>query len=94
MTRNLRALAMAGAQFVTLFGGEAASAQKTGGIFKMYSPDSPARPQRVGNWASIKLPTWHNILRLITARPQPVKAAQTRHPSSRPRVQPHSNLST
>src|ERR1700730_2476031 len=42
MTRNLQALAMAGALFVALFDGEAAWAQKTGGILKMYSPDSPA----------------------------------------------------
>jgi len=42
MTGNLRAAAIAGALFVALFGGEAAWAQKTGGILKMYSPDSPA----------------------------------------------------
>ena len=42
MVGNLSAVAMAGALFVALFGGEAAWAQKTGGILKMYSPDSPA----------------------------------------------------
>jgi peptide/nickel transport system substrate-binding protein len=33
---------MAGSLFVALSGGEAAWAQKTGGVLKMYSPDSPA----------------------------------------------------
>jgi peptide/nickel transport system substrate-binding protein len=42
MIGNLSAVAMAGALFAALFGGEAAWAQKTGGILKMYSPDSPA----------------------------------------------------
>jgi len=42
MTGNLRAVALAGPLFAALLGGEAASAQKTGGILKMYSPDSPA----------------------------------------------------
>src|ERR1700730_15825478 len=42
MTGNLRAVALAGALFVALFGGEAAWAQKTGGILKMFTVDSPA----------------------------------------------------
>jgi peptide/nickel transport system substrate-binding protein len=42
MIGNFRAVAMAGPLLVALFGGEAAWAQKTGGILKMYSPDSPA----------------------------------------------------
>src|SRR6201993_4389361 len=42
MIGNLRAVAAAGALFVALLGGDAAWAQKTGGILKMYSPDSPA----------------------------------------------------
>src|SRR6266850_2216026 len=42
MIGNLRAVAMAGPLFVALFGGEAAWAQKTGGILKMFSADSPA----------------------------------------------------
>src|SRR6266403_1835056 len=42
MIRNLRAVAMAGPLFVALAGGEAALAQKPGGVLKMYSPDSPA----------------------------------------------------
>src|SRR5437016_5105250 len=42
MIGNLRAVAMAGPLLVALFGGEAARAQKTGGILKMFSADSPA----------------------------------------------------
>jgi peptide/nickel transport system substrate-binding protein len=42
MVGNLRAVALAGALFVALAGGEAALAQKTGGILKTYTPDSPA----------------------------------------------------
>src|SRR5260370_24979280 len=42
MIGNLRAVAMAGPLLVALFGGEAAWAQKTGGILKMSSADSPA----------------------------------------------------
>src|ERR1700682_70152 len=42
MIGNLRAVAIAGPLLVALFGGEAAWAQKTGGILKMYSADSPA----------------------------------------------------
>ncbi len=42
MIGNLRAVAMAGPLLVALFGGEAAWAQKTGGILKMFSADSPA----------------------------------------------------
>jgi peptide/nickel transport system substrate-binding protein len=42
MIRNFRAAAVAGALLVALFSGEAAWAQKTGGILKMFSPDSPA----------------------------------------------------
>src|SRR5437879_8337410 len=42
MIGNLRAVALAGWLFVALAGGEAALAQKAGGILKMYSPDSPA----------------------------------------------------
>src|ERR1700726_965070 len=42
MIRNLRAVAVAGPLFVALAGGEAALAQKPGGVLKMYSPDSPA----------------------------------------------------
>src|SRR6202049_3548577 len=42
MTGNLRAVALAGAFFVALLGGEAAWAQKTGGILKMFTVDSPA----------------------------------------------------
>src|ERR1700730_946615 len=42
MIGNLRAVAIAGPLLVALFGGGAAWAQKTGGILKMYSPDSPA----------------------------------------------------
>src|SRR5467141_2295460 len=42
MTGNLRAVALAGALFVALFGGEAAWAQKTGGTLKMFTVDSPA----------------------------------------------------
>jgi hypothetical protein len=39
---NLRSVALAGVQFVALAGGETALAQKTGGILKTYSADSPA----------------------------------------------------
>jgi len=42
MIGNFRAVAMAGPLLVAVFGGEAAWSQKTGGILKMYSPDSPA----------------------------------------------------
>ena len=42
MTGNLRAAAIAGALFVALFGGEAARAQKAGGVLKMFTVDSPA----------------------------------------------------
>src|SRR5437773_2139862 len=42
MIGNLRAVAMAGPLFVALAMGGSASAQKPGGILKMYSPDSPA----------------------------------------------------
>ena len=42
MTGNLRALALAGPLFVALLGGEAAWAQKTGGVLKMFTVDSPA----------------------------------------------------
>src|SRR4029077_10083499 len=42
MTRILRALALAGPLFVALLGGEAAGAQKTGGVLKMYTVDRPA----------------------------------------------------
>src|ERR1700724_2605395 len=42
MTRNLRAVALAGPLFVALLGGGAAWAQKTGGILKMFTVDSPA----------------------------------------------------
>src|SRR6266478_7940002 len=42
MTGNLRAVALAGPLFAALLGGEAASAQKTGGILKMFTVDSPA----------------------------------------------------
>src|ERR1700730_1866522 len=42
MIGNLRAVAIAGPLLVALFGGEAAWEQKTGGILKMYSADSPA----------------------------------------------------
>src|SRR4029077_17537000 len=40
--RNLRGFAAAGSLFLAMFAAEAASAQKQGGILKMYSPDSPA----------------------------------------------------
>jgi peptide/nickel transport system substrate-binding protein len=39
---NLRAVAIAGPFIVALFGGQAAWAQKTGGILKMFTVDSPA----------------------------------------------------
>jgi len=42
MIPNLRAVAIAVTLGAALSGGEAAWAQKTGGILKMYSPDSPA----------------------------------------------------
>jgi peptide/nickel transport system substrate-binding protein len=42
MIANLRAVAIAVTLGAALSGGEAAWAQKTGGILKMYSPDSPA----------------------------------------------------
>src|SRR6266536_4749134 len=42
MIGKFRAVATAGALLVALFGGEAAWAQKTGGVLKMYSADSPA----------------------------------------------------
>src|SRR5882762_10020616 len=42
MTGNLRAAASARALFVALFGGEAAWAQKAGGVLKMFTVDSPA----------------------------------------------------
>jgi peptide/nickel transport system substrate-binding protein len=42
MTGNLRALALAGPLFVALLGSVAAWAQKTGGILKMFTVDSPA----------------------------------------------------
>jgi peptide/nickel transport system substrate-binding protein len=42
MARNLRAIAMAGLLCAALFGGEAAWAQKAGGILKMFTVDSPA----------------------------------------------------
>src|SRR6267142_3615922 len=42
MIGNFRVVAMAGPLLVALAGGEAALAQKTGGVLKMYSPDSPA----------------------------------------------------
>ena len=42
MIGNFRGVAMAGALLIALSGGGAAWAQKTGGILKMYSPDSPA----------------------------------------------------
>src|SRR6202022_1213845 len=42
MIGNLRAVAIPGPFLAALFGGEAAWAQKTGGILKMYSADSPA----------------------------------------------------
>src|SRR6266850_1756123 len=42
MIGKFRAVAIAGPLLVALFGGEAAWAQKTGGILKMYSADSPA----------------------------------------------------
>ncbi len=42
MIGYFRAVAMAGPLLVALFGGEAAWAQKTGGILKMFSADSPA----------------------------------------------------
>src|SRR5712671_5793805 len=42
MTGNLRAAAIAGALFVGLLGGEAAWAQKAGGVLKMFTVDSPA----------------------------------------------------
>jgi hypothetical protein len=42
MKRNLRGFAAAGSLFLAMFAAEAASAQKQGGILKMYSPDSPA----------------------------------------------------
>src|SRR6266436_8605271 len=42
MMGNFRAVAMVGALLVALFAGEVAWAQKTGGILKMFSADSPA----------------------------------------------------
>jgi peptide/nickel transport system substrate-binding protein len=42
MIGNFRAVALAGPLCVALFGGEAAWAQKAGGILKMYTVDSPA----------------------------------------------------
>jgi hypothetical protein len=42
MKRNLRGFAAAGSLFLAMFAADAASAQKQGGILKMYSPDSPA----------------------------------------------------
>src|SRR6266404_3667782 len=42
MLGNFRAVAMAGTFLVALFAGEVAWAQKTGGILKMFSADSPA----------------------------------------------------
>jgi peptide/nickel transport system substrate-binding protein len=42
MTRNLRAIAMAVSLCAALFSGEAAWAEKTGGILKMFTVDSPA----------------------------------------------------
>jgi len=42
MKRDLRALAAAGALLTALAAADAASAQKQGGILRMYSPDSPA----------------------------------------------------
>ena len=42
MIGNLRAVAAVAPLLVALFGGEAALAQKSGGILKMYTPDSPA----------------------------------------------------
>jgi peptide/nickel transport system substrate-binding protein len=42
MTGNLRAIAMAGPLFLALLCGETASAQKAGGVLKMFTVDSPA----------------------------------------------------
>jgi hypothetical protein len=42
MIGSLRTAAMAGALLFALFSGETASAQKTGGILKMFTVDSPA----------------------------------------------------
>jgi peptide/nickel transport system substrate-binding protein len=42
MIGSLRAVALAGSLFVALLGGEAAWAQKTGGILTMFTVDSPA----------------------------------------------------
>ena len=42
MKPNLRGFAAACSLFLAMFAVEAASAQKQGGILKMYSPDSPA----------------------------------------------------
>src|SRR5262244_4111812 len=42
MIANLRAVALAGSLFGALLGGEAAWAQKSGGVLKMFTVDSPA----------------------------------------------------
>ena len=42
MMRNLRAVAAAGVLLISMTGGGTASAQKRGGILRMYSIDSPA----------------------------------------------------
>ena len=42
MMRNLRAVAAAGVLLISMSGGGTASAQKRGGILRMYSIDSPA----------------------------------------------------
>src|SRR5580704_13718817 len=43
MTQNLRAFATAAVVLAATLGAEPAWAQKSGGILKMYDPDSPAR---------------------------------------------------
>jgi len=42
MRRNLRAVVAAGVLLISMSGGGTASAQKPGGVLKMYSIDSPA----------------------------------------------------
>src|SRR5215475_8105591 len=42
MARKIRAIAMAGPLCAALFSGEPGSAEKTGGILKMFTVDSPA----------------------------------------------------
>src|SRR6266566_4705930 len=42
MRRNLQRFTAAGSLFLAMFAAEPASAQKQGGILKMYNPDSPA----------------------------------------------------